>query len=401
MERGGKDNKMFIKRKKLISILIATIITLSIFGTLSATATNINDLKSNEIFLLSKEIPESATEYARDYFTTYTSNELLNLGFTQKEIINLRLSPGVTAYEYDSCDAQFYYFPVVDDDRVIAMLTMIDFGDERYSVQFGKSNFANSLNDIKTKQNEPAILVITNDFMYALDVNDNFTMLEEFLIMSDLGLSTASNQARNIITPNITFSEARFVCDVNILISDDTKYDETIDNSPLRTTEEAYLNVDFVANGTNASFPNGYCWASSLGSIIKYRINTTYTATQWRDILLNNAASKNWTGTVENAKDIMETYINGASVTLTNSTLTFATTKAIINNDKPIYSSWRNTTDTSGHAMVIRGYLYTGTPASVTRISLMDPNKSSYQAVDPTGSYVVGSLVLYWKRTVY
>ena len=76
------------------------------------------------------------------------------------------------AYEYDECDSNRYYFSVLHDNNIVAMLTMVDPGDGYYSIRLGKSEFADSLNKIRNTINNPVSLVITDDAMYTIDEND-------------------------------------------------------------------------------------------------------------------------------------------------------------------------------------------------------------------------------------
>ena len=68
-----------------------------------------------DIHFLSGNVPESASEYARFYFSQFTLEQLLDLGFTYEEVERLRLAPAITAYEYDECDSLYYYFPVLSE----------------------------------------------------------------------------------------------------------------------------------------------------------------------------------------------------------------------------------------------------------------------------------------------
>jgi len=341
------------------------------------------------LYLFSGDIPKSATEYAKNYFASLTVFELLDLGFTQWEIDNLRLAPGVTAYEYTKCDAPFYYFPVVDESKIIAIMTLIDYGDDVYSAQFGKSGFADSLNEIKTSVNEPVVLIIAQEGMYALDASNNFILLDAFIV----GKSNLS-QGYNLSVPNITFNQVISYNNVEIAISEETKFDETIQYPTLRNVEENYIGVPFVGN-----LPNGVCWASSVASLIRARIYLPITATQLRDLILSNSSN---TGTDNNIKAIIDSYVGGSS-TISTTRPTFSIVKTQIDNGKPIYSHWKTLPSLPyvGHAMVVRGYYSFTGPTSIIRISLMDPNKTSYQTVDPGGSYIVGPHILTWQTAVY
>lgn len=383
----------------LISALLTVIMVLTM-GVLPAVANGAEASLSSGVYFLSKEIPESATEFAKSYFSTFTTNMLFESDFTQEEINNLRLAQGITAYEYDECDAPFYYFPVLANGKIIAVLTMADFGDGQYSAQFGKSDFAFSLNDINSEQNKPAVLVITNEAMYALDSSDTLAIIDEFYYWQDESVSNSSKQMRNITEPKIAFEDIRSACDVEVFVGNETVYNVTIQNSLLRNvTVENYLSVPFVSNGTNSRFPEGYCWASSVASLIYYRYNSyvPISATELRDSILSNSSN---TGTDSNIKSIIDNHL---SVSSTNSSTrpSFSTIKTQIDSGKPIYSHWKPSSGT-GHAMVVRGhYKYDAPGVSVEQISLMDPNKTSYQYAYPSGSYVVGTKSMYWQTAVY
>ncbi|MCL2079868.1 MAG: hypothetical protein FWH17_08530 [Oscillospiraceae bacterium] len=387
--------------KKIHSIALAVILVISLIFSLTSTteASNGDEDFSSHISLhvLSGDIPESATEYARFYFSTFTPSELIDLGFSQREVESLRLAPGITAYEYSICDAPFYYFPAVSEQGIVAVMTIIDFGDSNYSAQFGKSSFATALNNINTRHTEPVALVISNEGMYALDAYDNFTLLDTFFILNDVNLRSIVEQSISIELHDIKYDIVKNSFQTIVEISEFTIYDEKIQTGSLRNTEEKYLNVLFVANGTNANFPGGYCWASSAASILKFRSSLPLTAIQWRDTLLANSANN---GSDSNIKSILEFYLNIAA-TISDPRLNFANIKTQINNNKPIYSHWETNNVYVGHAMVVRGYYSFDGQPSVWRVSLMDPNHTTYQTVDPSGSYVIGPHIMYWTTSVH
>lgn len=175
--------------------------TLNISFKVSADEINNNEL--GEFHFLSEEIPLEATEYARNYFALLSVDELLACGFSYDEIVNLQIEPGFTAYEYDKCDNLYYYFPVTDNKNIIAMLTVIDLGNNKFSGQFGKSFFANSINKLTSDFNNPYIFVITNNAMYALDNKNNFTSVDFYYYAYD-----QDENAEEIHNPNLTFAEA-------------------------------------------------------------------------------------------------------------------------------------------------------------------------------------------------
>jgi hypothetical protein len=139
--------------KKVLSATVASVLTLLSIP-LSVNAESNNYEKDVvQKYILSASVPDAAVEYANQYFSTYTEDELLDLSFTPLEIKRLSLSKPITAFEYDECDSNRYYFPVLHDDDIVAMLTMVDPGDGYYSIRLGKSKFADSLNEINNTIN--------------------------------------------------------------------------------------------------------------------------------------------------------------------------------------------------------------------------------------------------------
>lgn len=389
--------------KQLLSVTITSVLALlSVPLSVNAEA---NSSRKNvaQKYILSDSVPNAAIEYANQYFSTYTEDELLDLSFTPSEIRELSLSEPLTAYEYDECDSNRYYFPILHDNNIVAMLTMVDPGDGYYSIQLGKSRLADSLNKIENTINNPVSLVITNEAMYTIDNNNTLTVVDEFLSTSNL--SSKSN-----VQPKITYNE---VVDINeniVPIANQVYIDFSNKNSinsansatSATTIIQKNLNVPFVANGTNSSYPGGYCWASSAASVIKYRTTTSSSATQIRNQLLSGG----YAGYDYQIQTIFQSYIGG-TITLRsgNGFMPYDTLKPIIDSGKPIYTDWQNFTDAQAHAMVVRGYYYDTDiigPAT-ERATVMDPNYSTYQSIGlyPSFRYSIGTGDFQWYSSVY
>lgn len=60
------------------------------------------------------------------------------------------------------------------------MLTMIDMKNGRYSIQFGKSAFAESLNELNTSRANPSILVISHEGMFALNQTNDLIVVDSY-----------------------------------------------------------------------------------------------------------------------------------------------------------------------------------------------------------------------------
>ena len=189
-----------------------------------------------------------------------------------------------------------------------------------------------------------------------------------------------------------------------MVIGNDTVYTETVNSQSLRLISSGSINVPFVANGTTAAYPDGYCWASSLASIIKYRTTTTKLAVQIRNELL----SKGYVCYDYVAKQIMQNYIGG-TITLSSGTgnMPISAIQQCIDSSKPIYTDWQNSTGNGAHAMVVRGYYLNpsliGPGYNYGTATVMDPNQPSYQSVSliPGVTYKIGTGNYEWYSSVY
>ncbi len=393
-----KKEVFFMKKTgRLLFITIASVLTM--LSTPLGVNAELSNCKKNVMqkYILSASVPNAAVEYANQYFSTYTESELLDLSFTPLEIKELSLSEPITAYEYDKCDSNRYYFPILHDDNVVAMLTMVDPGDGYYSIQLGKSKFADSLNKIHNTINDPVSLVITDEAMYTIDKNDTLTVVDEFLSSSNL-----SN--KSYIQPQISYDDVTDINE-NIVFINSQAYIDFSNKNPVNSTRTIIqngLNVPFVSNGTNNSYPLGYCWASSAASVIKYRTTTSSSATQIRDQLLLGG----YAGYDTEVQTIFQSYIGGTITLLSgNGFMFYNTLKPIIDDGKPIYTDWQSFTSGEAHAMVVRGY-YNDTAISgplTERATLMDPNHSTYQSIGlyPTFKYSIGTGDFQWYSSVY
>lgn len=385
-------------------MVIFTVIIMTMVTTISTSAASELDVKESfSLNFLSKDIPTSAQDFARLYFSGLSTDELSDLGFTFEEMSNLRLAPAVTAYEYDECDDRYYYFPVLCVDRVIAMLTLVDLGEDTYSAQFGKCKFAAGLNQLDNNNYEQTyILVISESGMFALDQENNFTLVDSYVEKSEL----SRNGSLDCEQPDVTFDCASLTNSVPVLINDCTVYDDTVDLTSSRLFWRASVDVPFVPNGTNTQFPNGYCWASAITSVIKYRLSSSpkSTATILAEVLSSGIDGSYW-----NVKTLLESYV-GSPVMMYSATgaMTQYEIEAIIRSGRPIYTDWQSFSTSTGHAMVVRGVLVHDELIGpgyreYGTASIMDPNESTYQqcSLIPEVKYARGIHTFTWYSSVF
>lgn len=377
-------------KKILSSVLAAVLLFLNSFAIVSAEKAGNGIL--GEMVFLSDEIPDEATEYARNFFASLDGGSLIDAGFSENEIEYLRLEPGITAYEYDECDDPYYYFPVSNEKSITALLTVINLGNGKYSAQFGKCDFADSLNDIETSYDNPCLLVITTEGMYALNNKDEFVELDSY--------SYGQQESVLRITttlPDITFEQAAATNEKVVVVSRNTVFDESINIlSSYSVVLNKTLNVPYCANGKNDTYPNGYCWVSSISSIVSFRKPTMKSVEEIKQDFLDEFQKDKPKYSREFVKSILEREISSTFKDCSGYPSIYGT----LNQSKPIYSYWNNNDDTSAHAMVVRGYNY-NEALSLETISLMDPNRINYQTVTLGSGYKIGTKTMYWRSSVY
>lgn len=385
--------------KKTISVILLVIMTM-VMTISTAAAAEPTGNESVGLHFLSKDVPDAAEDYGRFYFSRLTTDELLDLGFSFEEMVDLRLAPAVTAYEYDQCDDRYYYFPVMSGERVIAMLTMVDLDNGSYSVQFGKCKFAEGLNALVSNCDNPQILVICEDGMFALDQEDNFTLVDSYITESGLSRSRSLECKQ----PDLTFETASLTCNTSVLINQETVYDESINFVSPRLMWMAKVDVPFVANGSTDRYPGGYCWASSITSVIKYHGNTKTISR-----ILNEVLATSIDGYDYEIKDLLNKYVDHTVMMLSGTgAMSMNEITKVINSGKPIYTDWQSFNESGAHAMVVRGVcihdeLVGPGFREYGTASIMDPNESTYQqcSLIPGQKYVKGTHSFSWYSSVY
>lgn len=384
--------------KKIIAVF--TVIIMTMVTTISTSAASELDVKESfNLNFLSKDIPTSAQDFARLYFSGLSTDELYDLGFTFEEMSNLRLAPAITAYEYDECDDPYYYFPVLCEDRIIATITLVSLGNDEYSAQFGKCKFAMGLDRLNRDCDKTYILIISEEGMFAVDQDNNFTLVDSYADDTALFRCDLSDCEQ----PDVTFEYASLTNSVPVIINNQTVYDDSLNLKSSRLTWLASVDVPFVPNGSNSDYPGGYCWASSITSVIKYRLDSS---TKSVTTILNEILAKKVQGNDQNVKNILSSYV-GSPVTLSvTGAMTQWEIATAVRAGRPIYTNWQR--EGGAHAMVVRGsfmhdelvgpgYREYGTA------SIMDPNESTYQSCSliPEVKYVKGTRTYTWYSSIY
>ena len=357
------------------------------------------------LYIYTEEIPESATNYAEKYFSGFTETFLFDLGFKYEEVHNLKLLPGMTAYEYDECDSKTYYFPVINNEESVAMLTVIDHENDIYSAQFGKSLMSDTLNSLSTDYDNPIALVITNEAMYAIDKNNNFTTVDKYWAYDSKenkeSKFSSTNYKVNVLYSDVKFDNGKVVeISENKLIKE-KKYTNSYTNY-LKGTKDLPPNyalmTPFVGNYPTDEYPGGVCWACAAASIVKYRLGTSINKTA--DEICGEIVDAGYTVTTDvltdNMKTAMQGYL-GSSMTKTG-VMSFSSLRSQIYGNKPIFTNWPRSG--GGHCLVLRSYVVGST--GINSIGFMDCNHTTYYTAMTYGtSFTNGTYNYTWQDSAY
>ncbi len=342
-----------------------------------------------------QDVPDDIDRFVQEAFTSYSVSELRDLGFSEREIISLDLFPAIIAYEYEKCDDDYYYYPVVSGNTIIAMITAFRTSSGDISVQFGKTKMADSLNKLFCPQESPAGLVISSNGLYVTYDGHEATPFMTFDNSIKYDKETLSIDAdlwKNTAKRCIDIGEPKY-----IIASYPNKF-ALVERGIYTKT----LSVPVVPNISIGGV--GYCWAASLASIIKYIFYPSMTGPQLRDHIISNINNytSNTIGTMECDKDVLNVFVFGHTFYCYYNGWDYYNFKASLDNDIPILSDWQRTG--GAHAMVICGYYYnTSIPDSAPasrRITVMDPNETNYISIYNGLNYNNGTYTYYLYGTV-
>ena len=397
------------------------------------------DYRKTGFYFLSDIVPLDVTEYAHEYFLSFSYEELEYLGFTDNEIANLGIGPAITSCGCEQLDDNIYYFPVMCKDSILAMLTAYKDETGEISIQFGKSQLSDSLNKLKTTGQKPYILVSTEQGMYAVNKNNILTELEPSLysasdsdddipdtvdspqddfkensnqsngfklsvehdLLADINAFYAQSpkdrkmiKGRNIapvnkIQPDIDYrqikKENKNIVNVKPLVI----YNTTTGS---KANGNVVLSVPYVPNSNNFSgHKQGICWASSMASILiwwyKEMENQDLGSEIYvRDFIFANASSfsENTAGSPAWAEDVLDYYIPNAyyqrEIYKTNPKwIQEGSVIVDINANMPIYVYWDNrfsAKDSDDHIAVINGYsLLKDSSSKIRGVYMMSPER--------------------------
>lgn len=381
--------------KKIKKGLASTIVFLSIASTVCSPISAFADTtENNTLYVRTATIPNDIEVYAYDIFSRFSYNVMQNLGFSEAEYKNMELGHAftITAIEDVTLDFEQYYFPVLNNNTVIATLTVNqNIKDNSMGFQFGKNDLSISLNEITSSLKNPVSICMNNEACFAIDSMGNATVMYSF------------NDSSAIPVIDIDKTSACFFNNSEVaIIGNDNVYNKinkSISADP--TFIGLKFDVPFVDN------KNATCWASCVGSLASYYKNPSTGGTATEAANFRDKAIKDYPNPdINSVVDALKSYSN---VTLTASeySLSWETLKSQIAKKNPFYSTWITTVNgQSAHALVVNGYIYdknSPTNSEYYAFYVMDCNKptSGYQLISFNGTYSINRYPYTWDKTVY
>lgn len=356
--------------KKIISCLMAGVI-FACSGILGVSA---EGTEEKGRFFKSESIPTEVSEYAINVFNSITSENFKLIGLEENKANNYLLSKGIKVNYLSENNIQKYYFPILDNNKVVALLTVDSIkGELVYSL--GKNRVSDYIDKFSNSKNEIIEIFVKDSAVYFSNDFETKMVYQDF---------DANPQKENIQYIN-DISKSKNIQEKNIQeINIENTYKKNTTNENLNSKSLKSVRYGLSLDGL-VCVPNisvnghGQCWAASLASAIEYmkygRYNSDYNrAVDLRDELINNG----WEYPESN---IIEDYTQ-QSLSETTSFYSWADLKNQIIKDIPMYAVWGRTKsngDYITHAVVICGYDYYKNTSTGNRMYIMDPNCTDWQ----------------------
>lgn len=375
--------------KKFKKALASTLAVLSAASALcvpmGASATYADS--DNGLYVKTSVVPEDVVSYATNAFSSYSYNDMLNLDFDGETVENVRLSKPFTVKTFDvsSDDYTQYYFPVVNNDNVEAVLTVnVNIDDNSMSYQLGKDMMTFALENAVSSSSNPITVCANEDCYFSVDSDGNADVLYDF--------DTTDNKDLPV-----EIDMNRFTDTDTVHIGSDNVYSDTLSGwNNARAIMGIKLPVQYVANvGAN-------CWAACFGCLSTYYTNTnTGGSVQDGENMRNIAMNTYSSGGKTQVKELLSKY-NNVSMTIVNNILSWDTIKTEISTRSPFYTSWVRTG--GRHALVVSGYTYNNVTNGEKKIYAMDPNVGTNVSISygSTCTYSPSTSRTYtWESTLY
>jgi hypothetical protein len=320
-----------------------------------------------------------------------------HLGYDKQQISGLYLAQPLTEYSYEDFPGRctVFIYPVMNyENRIIGILNAGIDAEGRNTYDFGKTFYCDLLNEL-TEESETLSLISTRSSIWAINEKSELTLLQDFFL-------------DELVIPEVTFKEVVMVNNKKINLtenkifirSEDGKNSILANSAPdsesgpdIYTTaaSEQNLNIPLIPNAAP-----GKCWASSLASMILFKITLPMSGTVFRDYLYSNAVAYTDPsgqvydpGTSEYADYLLDYYLPSLDYNYSNSGWpSMSVIKSLISSSKPFYANWQ-CYGVGGHATVICGY---NTDMHVLHsVYMMDPNYPNYRSLAYGSTFMLNS----------
>lgn len=162
-----------MKNKRIIAAISSVLLLIS-------AAPNVWAAEWKPVYISTAAVPEEADDYAEEMFSSISTGDLTYLGFSKSEAKSAELGEGFTAVDLDKnenedTDFRFFYFPVVCDGNITAMM-LVTLNDGKYGYNFGKEPMCERLNELETSADNAAVIYVSENAIYAA-VGDEVTVI--------------------------------------------------------------------------------------------------------------------------------------------------------------------------------------------------------------------------------
>lgn len=278
-------------------------------------------------------------------------------------------------------------FPVLYKGEFVAILE-ISKGASEYQSSMSVS-FAKELTAFLSTNQMHHFVLITDGVH--LQAYDGIRSIEIFQLYPDGSVFTPSNL--EYVSSLLTLSPPETTSTYADLISPSSLPATT--RGPVQPKEYKTVNVTGVSQGSHP-----WCWAATCAALINYYKGENLTAETVAKYVFPDDPEQGG-----NFSDMKKAYNHWSLYpTESSGTVSFATVKSNINDDKPMHI--RLTSSAGGHSAGLIGYEdWTGVPGEGARILiLLEPNGGVHKSVTLNSSgnfnYSLGSHSLSWSKTI-
>lgn len=357
--------------KKLLNQTICFFIAiLTIFLNIANfSATEITDYETYED--ITSVIPKSAVEYAESRLTALSltvKNNSDDFGIEIENVYKLELGTPYVIYSATNNGLQdsIYYFPVIQNDVIIMVLSVIDDNGE-YTAGLEKG-IAGELNEINYQEDDSYIFYSDEENVYA----ESESVLEVIESTDTLDIKKTKTQEKNLNEfENLSYEEK--IDQITDTYAQEDTINQNVNvsgNSIPKIGANGFTSkiggiVRLNTSGCTVSQGNyGLCWAASVATTIRYLNYSKYSSLTAKQVADKMGIGYDDGGSVNDIKNALKKY--GQTYLTSSAQLSFGKVQTNILAQYPIIMVCYNSGKTVGHAVTCVGYTTYGGIKQVT-----------------------------------